>query len=205
MPAPFVQEPTPPKPPAPPAPTVSPDVFVVPSTALPGRALTQQDVAMLQSRRSELSRQLESATGRRREISEQIRRADDGASKAGLETRLGVLDGRIMRIETELEEVGQQLSSPDAARFAETQAPFNFAPGENPFHNVDVEPIIITFTLFVLCPIALSISRLIWKRALDECRRVRPPPIRPSASSGSSRRWMRSRSRSSACPRASAS
>jgi hypothetical protein len=118
---------------------------------------------MLQARRSELSRQLESATGRRQQITEQLRRAN-GANKAGLEARIGVLDARIMRIESELEQVGQQLSSPDAARFAETQAPFNFGPGENPFHNVDVEPIIITFTLFVLCPIALSISRLIWKR-----------------------------------------
>jgi hypothetical protein len=118
---------------------------------------------MLQARRSELSRQLESATGRRQQITEQLRRAN-GANKAGLEARIGVLDARIMRIESELEQVGQQLSSPDAARFAETQAPFNFGPGENPFRNVDVEPIIITFTMFVLCPIALSISRLIWKR-----------------------------------------
>ena len=125
--------------------------------------MTKQDVDNLRARRSELSDQLESATGRRRSLAEQVRRAD-GVNKAGLEARLATLDQRIVRIEGELDEVGQQLASPQAAAFvAQTRPPMNFERSVR-IANVDPEPIIICFILFVLSPLALSISRLIWKR-----------------------------------------
>lgn len=125
--------------------------------------MTKQDVVALKARRSELSDQLESATSRRRSLAEQVRRAD-GVNKAGLESRLTILDQRIVRIESELDQVGQQLASPQAAQFAaETRPPVNFGP-QIAFSRIDPEPILICFTLFVLSPLALSISRLIWKR-----------------------------------------
>ena len=125
--------------------------------------MTKQDIANLRARRSELSDQLESATGRRRSLAEQVRRAD-GVNRAGLESRLATLDQRIVRLEGELDEVGQQLASPQAAQYvAQTKPPMNFGPQVR-FSNVDPEPIIICFILFVLSPIALSMSRLIWKR-----------------------------------------
>ena len=152
----------PPAPPAPPAP-VAPDPNVVYAGSLPGGAISKADLANLRARRSELSDQLESASERRGQLVEQLRRAD-GANKAGLESRLAVLDQRIVRIESELDQTGQILSSPEAARMiAETRPPMNFSPPVR-FSNVDPEPILITFTLFVLSPIALAISRLIWKR-----------------------------------------
>ena len=151
-----------PTPPAPPVPSAAPVPNVVNVGALPGAALSKQDVAALRARRSELSDQLESATGRRRQLTEQIRRAD-GVNKAGLESRIAVLDQRIVRIESELDQVGQQLSSPQAALVAETRPPMNFAPRVR-VSNIDPEPIIICFILFVMSPIALSISRLVWKR-----------------------------------------
>jgi hypothetical protein len=125
--------------------------------------MTRQDVANLRTRRSELSEQLESATGRRRALAEQIRRAD-GVNRTGLETRLATLDQRIVRLEGQLDEVGQQLASPQAAQYvATTRPPANFPRPR--FSNVDPEPIIICFILFVLSPISLAMSRLIWKRA----------------------------------------
>ena len=154
-------QPTPPPLPPPPAP--APGANVVYAGSLPGGAMTKQDVAALRARRSELSDQLESATGRRRSLAEQVRRAD-GVNKAGLESRLTILDQRIVRIESELDKVGQQLASPQAAQFAaETRPPMNFGP-QFPFSRIDPEPILICFILFVLSPVALSISRLIWKR-----------------------------------------
>ena len=132
---------------------------MVSSGALPA-TMSKQDVAVLQARRSELSRQQESADGRRRQLSEQIRRAD-GADKAGLEARLAVLDTRMARLESDIDEVGVQLASPAAARVASTTAPQDF--GLRVSH-VDPEAIFIPFIVFVLCPIAVSISRLIWKR-----------------------------------------
>jgi hypothetical protein len=127
--------------------------------------MSRQDLADLRARRTEISNQLESATGRRQQLVDQLRRAD-GANKAGLESRLTVLDQRIVRLESELDATGQELASPQAARLiAETQPPRNF-PGPNVrFSNVNPTPILIVFTLFVMSPIALSMSRLIWKRA----------------------------------------
>jgi hypothetical protein len=162
MPAPIQKQSTLPPPPLP-TPPASPDVYVVPVTALPGGTLTRQDVAALRARRSELVGQLESATRTRRELSEQLRRAQ-GANKVGLENRLTALDGRIARMEGQIDEVGQQLASTNATRVAGTQPPATFGPRNMPFRNVNPEPIIISFTLFVLSPIAIAISRLIWKR-----------------------------------------
>jgi len=139
--------------------------------------MTKEDVANLRARRSELSDQLESATGRRRSLAEQVRRAD-GVNKAGLESRLATLDQRIVRLEGELDEVGQQLASPQAAAYvAQTRPPMNFEPPR--FSNVDPEPIIICFILFVLSPLALSISRLIWKRGSRMA--TQPPALRADA------------------------
>ena len=150
-------------PPPPAAPAAAPAPNVVNVGALAGGTMTRQDIANLRARRSELSDQLESATGRRRSLAEQVRRAD-GVNKAGLETRLATLDQRIVRLEGELDQVGQQLASPQAAQYvAQSRPPMNFTPPVR-FSNVDPEPIIICFILFVLSPLALSISRLIWKR-----------------------------------------
>ena len=157
--APLLQTPAPPAPSAPPA---APAPNVVFSGSLPGGAFSRQDITALRARRSELSNQLESATGRRRQLTEQLRRADR-VNKTGLETRIAVLDERIVRIESELDQTGQQLSSPAAARVAGTQIPFDFGP-QIRFTGRDIIPIVGVITIFVFTPIALSISRLIWKR-----------------------------------------
>jgi hypothetical protein len=149
--------------PAAPSAPGAPDPNVVSTGSLSGGAMSRQDLANLRARRTEISNQLESATGRRQQLVDQLRRAD-GANKAGLESRLTVLDQRIVRLESELDATGQQLTSPQAARLiTETRPAPNFPRPR--FNNVDPEPIIICFILFVMSPIALSISRLIWKRA----------------------------------------
>jgi len=161
MSSPFLQTPAPAAPPAPNAPARN----VVSTRSLPGGAMSRQDLADLRARRSEISNQLESATDRRRQLAEQLRRAD-GANKAGLEARLGVLDQRIVRLESELDATGEQLASPQAARLiAQTRPANNFRVPNVRIANIDPEPIIICFVLFVLSPISLAISRLIWKRA----------------------------------------
>ena len=157
----LFQQPAPPAPPPTPAPPPQPNV--VTSADLAGGTMTKAELADLRARRSELSDQLESAASRRRQLAEQVRRAD-GANKAGLESRLAVLDERIVRLEREIDETGQLLSSPQAAHLlAETRPPLSFDPPVR-FRDVDPEPILITCTLFVLSPIAIAVSRLIWKR-----------------------------------------
>jgi hypothetical protein len=180
--APFLQTPAPPAPLAPPTLQTAPAPNVVFSGSLPGGAFSRQDIAALRARRSELSNQLESATGRRRQLTEQLRRAD-GVNKTGLESRIALLDERIVRIESELDQTGQQLSSPAAARVAGTRNPFVFGP-QIRITGDEVIPIVAVITIFVFAPIALSISRLIWKRG-SRMKRA------PSLSNDSSQRLER--------------
>lgn len=146
--------------PAPPPPPAIPGVTVVTTGSLsPG------DVAALRLRASELSYQLKSATGRRATVQQSLRNAT-GADRAGLEQRLGVLDTRIARLESDIDETGGQLASLAANRATSLQPPFA---GFNNFPrsrgmSFSLVPIAIVFTLFVLSPIALSVSRMFWRR-----------------------------------------
>jgi hypothetical protein len=137
--------------------------------------MTKQDVAILRARRSELSDQLESATRRRRSLADQVRHAD-GVSKAGLESQLAVLDQRIVHLESQIDQTGQQLASPQAQQYAaETRPAPNFGP-EFPFSRLNPTPVAVCFVLFVMSPIAISISRLFWKRG---SRKWTVPPAAP--------------------------
>jgi Spy/CpxP family protein refolding chaperone len=150
---------TTPTPPAAPAP-VPPSPDVVSTGQLSAGTLTRQQIEQLQARRSELSNQLESATRRRKDLAEQVSRG--GPNRAGLEARLEALDGRILRLEGEIDQVGQQLASADAQRFTETRPPTNFEPGIH-FSNVDSDLVVI-FSALLLAPLMLSIARLTWRR-----------------------------------------
>jgi hypothetical protein len=135
---------------------------------------TAKDIAALRGRSEELSKQLISADGRRRRLQETLRRAD-GADKAGLEQRLVVLDTRIAALEADIADNGSKLASPEAQAVT-TGQPFAWTPAGGNRINGNEVPIAILFTLFVLSPIALSISRLLWRRG-----NLRPRPETPEA------------------------
>jgi hypothetical protein len=143
--------------PAAPAAPAARDPNVVSSRAVNGAAVTAQDVATLKTRRNELSDQLISATNRRQQTAKQLQSAS-GANRVGLEQRLGVLDARIARLEQDIAETGEQLSSPAYASVEQKDSPLY------PTVAMNAVPILIVFTLFVLCPIALAFARSIWKR-----------------------------------------
>ena len=125
--------------------------------------MTQRDISMLRARGEELSNQLTSAAGRRSGLQQSLRRAT-GADKAGLEQRLGVLDARIARLEMDIDENGKQLASLPAALVTTTREPFGFNSSNANRLMDNITPIAITFTIFVLAPIAVSVSRMFWKR-----------------------------------------
>jgi hypothetical protein len=125
--------------------------------------MTAQEVGALQARRSELSTQLRSAEGRRRDVQKQLVNSSAPQDRTGLEQRIGVLDARIMGLENDIADVGRQLSSPQAA-LATTRPQFNISPMARDRLAGNMVPITIVFTIFVLSPLALSISRAIWKR-----------------------------------------
>jgi hypothetical protein len=149
------------------SPVVQPKVVTTPAvpgvTVVTPAAFSKQDLAALRARAEELSNQITSASGRRRQTRDALRTAT-GADKAGLELRLGVLDARIARLETDIDENGKLLASVRATSVGTTPPSFN--PGNRNFDRManNMVPIVAIFTIFVLAPIALSISRLLWKR-----------------------------------------
>lgn len=137
-----------------------------------GRAMTLQDVQLLQNRRSELSRQLTSATGRRSEVVREIGRSSDG--REGLEARLKVLDERIVQLEKDISQNGQLLAQAPPNLVEETSPPPTF-PG--PVRNVNVNGISIVFILAVLLPISVAWARRILRRPFPSAPALPPDTV----------------------------
>lgn len=150
--------------PTPPAMPAAPGGMIVTPRMLGGAPMTAREVSALLARKEMLSDQLVSAASRRRELSRQLRSAT-GADRTGLEQRLGVLDARIARLETDIDETGKLLAAPQVAEIAQQRHHFiGWGPGGPNGLSGNVTQLFIVFTLFVLSPIALSITRLVWRR-----------------------------------------
>ncbi|NUO37247.1 MAG: hypothetical protein HOQ31_01445 [Gemmatimonadaceae bacterium] len=138
--------------------------------------MTSQELAALKARRSLLSDQLNSANSRRKELAQQARNAT-GADKAGLEQRIAVLDGRLARLENDIDENSKLLASVPAA-LASTSSDHSVGIGPGAKNRMeDVIPVVSIVSLFVLFPIVLSIARNIWRRG------SLPPAARPDRES----------------------
>ena len=154
--------PTPPTPPISPttpsaqAPTPAP--YIINADALPR---TAQDVQALRIRIRDLQSQLQDAASRRSNISGQLRSADPSA-RPGIEARMGELDSRILRIEKDITEATKLLTSaPTAAIIQDRGWPADF-PRQI---SRELVPIFAILSVFVFAPFAITLSRLIWKRA----------------------------------------
>jgi len=167
MTVPLDQVQTPPAPPAPPAPpTSTPAPTTVSNTPAPvaeqvtrvGVPRTTEEVRALRNQRSELSSQLNSAANRREELVEQLEGAT-GASRAGIEARIKLLDERILQIESDIASTGQLLAQARGQILVQDTPP---PPGG--FMNVDVTAITAILSVFVLGPLAIVYARNLWKR-----------------------------------------
>ncbi len=149
-----------PTPQAPPAPGTPVEIRVVQTGQ--GVPQTIAEVRALRAQRTELSNQLRSAQGRRDDIVDALREAS-ASERPGLEARLKVLDDRILEIEQEIARTGTLMAQTPGNLLTTTET----APpaGGFPVRNIDVTAIAVVFTLFVLAPVALTVARLIWKRA----------------------------------------
>lgn len=84
-----------------------PQTLTIPATA--------DGIRELRAQRDELSGQLSNVTARRESLAAEIRNRSDAATRTGLETRLAVLDQRILQLETDLATIGRQISSAPTA------------------------------------------------------------------------------------------
>jgi hypothetical protein len=155
-----MQTPTPKAPPPPAKPVV----------VLPGDAgspavtismpRSSRDLAALDARRKELSGQLQSVDGRRVKLLNQLQKTDDPTAIKGLQDRLALLDARQLQLESDLQQTGQQLSSPAAGLIAGT-APAVFGG----LRSGQVMALSVVSIVFIFFPLAVGIARTMWKRA----------------------------------------
>src|SRR5688572_32131848 len=111
-----MQTPAPPSPPPIPAPAPGTNIAPVPGQPSlfeinpqgPTRPLTQQEINIIRSQRSEMSDQLQSAQNRRERVLNELRNAPAG-TEAGLQQQYQVLSDRIVAIETDIEASGRVL------------------------------------------------------------------------------------------------
>ena len=113
------------------------------------------EVDALRSRREELSNQLNSATSRRSELARKLPGMDP-AVRGGVEQRIALLDRRILSIESQIDQTGQQLAavSPAVLAATATATPFIERIDPDTFTAIGV-----LFTMFVLGPLAIASSR----------------------------------------------
>lgn len=145
-----------------PSTTGQPDVIVVTNAdgtqiRLPV-PMSKAQMNALRSQRSELSNQLISAADRRHTLSEELRSAPAGASRTGLEERIGVLDKRIVQLESDIAITGRQLS---ATPLEISSSGESGDAGDIP-ENVAI--ISVTFIGLILFPLAIVLARNLWKR-----------------------------------------
>ncbi|WP_396224346.1 hypothetical protein [Gemmatimonas sp.] len=162
----WIQPPAPPAPPeAPGAPAGAQPVAIDVGTAeaiTVAQPRTAAEVEALRAKRSELSRQIESAVSRRKGVERDLLKANE-TTRPGLEARLKVLDARIVQIEQEIAANGRALAAaPLALAAAEAaEAPVRYGP----FTASQLTGISIVGTLTVLMPLAIAASRAMLIRA----------------------------------------
>jgi chaperonin cofactor prefoldin len=150
-----------------PAPDLAPAIPGLPTVTFTGAdgvtqvltvPMSRQALRQLRSQREEISSQLSNVTSRRRNVADELSKTTDPAARTGLEQRLGVLDKRIAQMESDLASTGRQLSA----------VPPGLSSGTNDPNGRDMPPNVMrvtgVFTVFVLFPIAIAISRFIWRR-----------------------------------------
>jgi hypothetical protein len=121
--------------------------------------------SQLMARADELSRQITSAHERRSEMMGEMRRAP-ASVRDGIQDQVNELSGRIVQLERDIAQNGQ-LRAIAKARETDAGTLVDGTPQvpRIPFDPDDIVPIAVVFTIFVLSPIALAFSRLLWKRA----------------------------------------
>jgi hypothetical protein len=99
---------------------LAPQERIVIQDVRPGQSGSPGQYYRLKSRQEEIGNQLENVSERREELAQQAL-AKSGVDRAGLESRMKILDGRIEQLEQDLADVGRELA--EAAPATLTQPP----------------------------------------------------------------------------------
>jgi hypothetical protein len=122
---------------------------------------TAADIDALNARREELSTQLKSVDTRRSKLISQLKQTGDATATQGLEARLALLDARQLQLETDIQQTGQQLTSPAAGVIASTAAPPVFAG----LRSKDIMTLSVLSIVLIWFPLAFAAARAILRRS----------------------------------------
>jgi hypothetical protein len=124
---------------------------------------TGEELRALQSRREQLSDQLESVTSRRSDLAEELSTTGAEAARPGIEARIGLLDQRILQLESDLATTGREiaLASPEAVG---TLAESEDAPVGGGGDNFEDGLMVGGFSVLAFVSIVLFITRRRWQR-----------------------------------------
>jgi hypothetical protein len=121
-----------------------------------------------------LNDELQTAAERRNSVASRLREMDVDARPGYIE-RLAALDKRILTIENELTQAAAQLAAAPASALATANVAEQGTPEEVAGRVAsqvagDLVPIIAILSVFVFAPLAITISRYIWKRSMPRER-----------------------------------
>lgn len=112
--------------------------------------------------RDELSNQLNSAISRRADLN-RLLQSQTVANVPGLQVRVAQLDSRISEIEEQIAVNGRNLTSSPGLLVTGTGSAFGI-PGPSRLNGGQMTALTIVFFVMVLFPVALTFSRLLWRR-----------------------------------------
>ena len=158
----IAQIPAPPAPPAPPV--IAGQVYN--ASEIQTRPMTAVDVDALKSKRSELSRQLSSAQGRRDEAARQLNKSPEGPARNGIEQRLGVLDQRIVQLEQDIAANGRQLAAAPGALVANSEADASRNTNWGGMSSGQLTAISIVSIVLFWGPLAWAAARMMLRRSV---------------------------------------
>ena len=117
------------------------------------------------AQRSELRNQLENAEERRSDLAQELSQTSsgDGATRAGLEARIRETDARISDLDKQIAVADQQVATAAAVPGATYEPPRPIIQRNGPPEEFFV--LGGMFIFFVLMPMAIAMSRRLWKRA----------------------------------------
>ena len=127
--------------------------------ATPSAPRTVTELKGLRAERREISSQLENVAARRARLAGSLK-GKEGVDRAGVEARITVLDKRMLQLESQLDQTGQQLAMAPTALVGAADA--------SQFNGMDpgiVGGLSAVFIVFVLSPIAFAAARMMWKRS----------------------------------------
>ena len=151
------QAPLPPLPPLPPR--ITPENVLIDGVAITNAQAVYQG---FRAQRRELNSQLERLSDTRGEIAATIQGSTSEADKKGLEQRLASVDERIAALDKQIAETDAQIAKAIAVPGAAIDLP---DPGGSGSDDEGVYIISTIFILAVLMPMAIAMSRRIWRRS----------------------------------------